>query len=70
MGKTQNQKDENIRLERKTDSKSLDIFIRGFEGSIDSIFEKVPQAWAVLEKGQNKNWTSIMKEGQKTISGA
>lgn len=65
-GRTRNSTKQGIKLVSRTDTKSLGSFARGFEGSIEAVFEKVPQE--LLEKGPETGWSSIMKTGQRTIS--
>ena len=52
---------------KKGSSRSLDVFSRSFEGSIDGIFDKIPTE--LKEKGEKDGWKKIMKQGQRILSG-
>ena len=68
QGRTRKHASECIKVVSKTNSNSLDSFIRGFEGQVEFIFDKIPQE--MLKRGQDKDWKSIMKIGQRIISTA
>jgi hypothetical protein len=66
-GRTRKSSVRELRMVKKGSSRSLDVFSRSFEGSIDGIFDKIPTE--LKEKGEKDGWKKIMKQGQRILSG-
>ena len=65
-GRTRKAKAQGVCLKAVSTAGSLEGFKRSFQGSVDRIFQKVPQD--ILRKGTEKGWRKVMKTGQRALS--